>query len=537
MSSRIALVGGGPTAVYVLAGLVGSRHRLDIEIFEKEAVIGPGMPYRDGMNEPEMLSNIASREIPAPVDTLAGWLSGEDNDALAALGVRRDEVSDEAYYPRVVLGAFFTAQVAQLTARARGMGHRVELRTRTRVIDIAPEREGISVTWRTAEGAGTAEYQHVVIATGHDWPDQTVQDGVTLISPWPAKKLGRLGTGSVGVLGSSLSAIDAVLALSKGRGRFRRQGQTLVWERGPHSGDFRVTMLSRQGLLPEADYFYPLPMEPMPGFTEARMDDEARMGRDRLLDRAFGIFLEDLRTLDPTYVAGIGRGAERLETFADAHFAKRRASDPFDWARADLAEARRNLRRRHAVPWRYALLRAHEVFESVTPLLSEADLDRFHKYLKPVFTDNYASVPHRSVERMLALHEAGILTIAELGGDAEFLREGDRVRVGALDGGLFDRIVDARGQRAMTVAELGFPSLGRPGAVLPFDQASGFVLPLATPSTGSIQCLALPVLLRRRPFIQGLVNAHLMGSEAATWLLAHAAAPGGEASRTLLDMP
>jgi uncharacterized NAD(P)/FAD-binding protein YdhS len=62
---RIALVGGGPTAIYTLLALVNKAQRpFALTIFEDQASLGRGTPYRPGWNDPAMLSNIASIEIP-----------------------------------------------------------------------------------------------------------------------------------------------------------------------------------------------------------------------------------------------------------------------------------------------------------------------------------------------------------------------------------------------------------------------------------------------------------------------------------------
>jgi uncharacterized NAD(P)/FAD-binding protein YdhS len=511
-ATSVAIVGGGPTSVYLLAALADCRQRLDIAVFEREAVVGPGMPFREGTNEATMLANVASRELPPVTRTLSEYLEDCDDGTLAGFGLQRAAIDDEAFYPRLVLGAFFTAEVAAVVARLRGLGHRAEMRTRTRVADIAPGPAGIRVTWKGPAGGGAADFDHVVIATGHDWPDRTLPNGVEMLSPWPASKLRRLA-GSIGILGASLTAIDVAVGIAARKGRFTGEGAKLAYVPRPGEAPFELVMMSRKGLLPEADWYYPIPTPPLPRLTEAAAEAEVGRGSAGLLDRTFALFAADLADLDPAYAARVG--VDRIEGYADRHFADRRAADPWEWARADLAEAGRNRRRRHTVPWRYGLLAAHEVFEEVTPYLSDADLARFRQHLVPVFVDIYASVPHRSIRRLLALRQAGLLRLVGTGSEPQIEAEGSDVVV-RHDGGAetVAAIVDARGQQPVSVAALGFPSLARRGAVGPL-RGHSCILPLRTPTPGTLHCLALPVLLNRRPFVQGLVNVHALATRTA----------------------
>jgi hypothetical protein len=56
MTARIGIV-GKPTEVYTLSYLTKCPTPVSICIFEREAIAGPVMPYREGLNEAVMLSN------------------------------------------------------------------------------------------------------------------------------------------------------------------------------------------------------------------------------------------------------------------------------------------------------------------------------------------------------------------------------------------------------------------------------------------------------------------------------------------------
>src|ERR1700760_3255168 len=107
----VAFVGGGPTMIYTLHALVGALETpACITIYEEQATLGRGTPYRPGWNDPAMLSNIASIEIPPLEQTLVEWLQELSDGALHRLGVARDKIRSRTFYPRLVLGEFFHSQ-------------------------------------------------------------------------------------------------------------------------------------------------------------------------------------------------------------------------------------------------------------------------------------------------------------------------------------------------------------------------------------------------------------------------------------------
>ena len=276
---RVALVGGGPTSVYTLWHLIALPRPLDITLFEREPVAGPGMPYRDGINAPSLLSNIDSREVPPLADTLAGFLRGCDRQALAEIGLERAEITDDSFFPRLALGRYFIAQLAVAVAQGRARGHRIEIAGRAEVTAIVPGPDGLTLDWHGPSGGASGRFDDVVIATGHTLTRPTRQNGVILHQPWPSAALRRFLGQRVGILGSSLSAIDAAVALAELHGRFSGEGDDMRWLPGPAAEGFAIEMMSRKGLLPEADWYYPLPLPPLPGLTPARAAQERAAGR------------------------------------------------------------------------------------------------------------------------------------------------------------------------------------------------------------------------------------------------------------------
>lgn len=222
------------------------------------------------------------------------------------------------------------------------------------------------------------------------------------------------------------------------------------------------------------------------------------------------------------YACRIDLPSLTIESFAPAYFAEREGRDPFAWAAFNLAEAKVNEEKRHTVPWRYAILRMHEVVALAAPHFGAEDLDRFHKHFKHVFVDDYATVPHQSIERLLALHEAGKLQVLKLGQDYELDTEGPEPgAVLTLDGQPthFPAFIEAMGQESMKAEDLPFPTLLRQGVVrrapggrgIALDDAFRLKFPQAL--CNEIYCLALPFLLHRHPFSQGITSSHELGTK------------------------
>jgi uncharacterized NAD(P)/FAD-binding protein YdhS len=525
----VAFVGAGPTTIYTLHALIERASRpFALTIFEEQRSAGRGTPYRPGWNDPAMLSNIASIEIPPLEESLLDWLLAQPPARLVGLGIDPGEIGERTFYPRLALGEFFHDQFLALLDRARARGITVDVRTRCRVIDAVSEDRGMILTVRARTGAVSEErFDHVVLATGHQWPaDPQVRPGYFL-SPWPASALGEIAPCEVGIRGTSLTAIDAAVALAVSHGEFAEGADgKLRYEPGPGTDAFHMTMMSRKGLLPEADFFAPLPYEPLSICTPEAVESLIGAPDGELLDLAFALFKQELAAADPDYAARIGLAALDLEEFCDRYYADRAAADPFDWAEQNLAEAQRNYAAQFTVPWRYAILRMHEVIALLVPYLEQDDFRRFSRLFKPVFVDDYATVPHESIRRMLALHRAGKLDVVAIGDDYRIdshRPEGGAIIQAGKERYAYPVFIEATGQKPLTARQFPFPTLVRQGIVrdagVPEAGGSprGIVIddqfhPVSTQlPADQLFCMSLPFILGRHPFIQGITSSHEMG--------------------------
>lgn len=531
----IACVGAGPTAIYMLLTLLRSASQpISITVFEQEGHVGKGTPYRPGWNDPAMLANIASIEIPKVIETLLQWMERQPPERLHELGINPQTLSDRTFYPRIALGAYYHDQMLGLLRLAEGAHHRVSVRTRCKVTDAAKSDGGMTLTVKPYNDHAFVEsFDHVVLATGHQWPAATETQPGYFLSPYPSTALAHVPPCHIGIRGSSLSAIDAVVSLALLHGRFVQEGANLRYKPKPNTHAFKMTMMSRKGLLPEADFYFPLPYEELTYCTidaiNARLDD----GPDGLLDDIFALFKRELASVDPDYAVEIDLEELCLEGFCTAYFARRMATDPFAWARANLDDASHNYAVRHTVPWRYAILRMHEAIQCVTPYLSTDDFQRFTRYFAPVFADDYATVPHESIERLLALHDCEKLDIIGLGEnyriDTHDVASGATLKT---ENSIlhFPVFVEAMGQRALNAADFPFPTLryqgiirdaaseGTKGASRGISIDSQFHPLSDDMPCGQLFCLSLPYLMGRHPFIQGLTSAFEIGKVVGTQL-------------------
>lgn len=553
MPTSIAFVGAGPTTIYAIHALI-SRATVPfaLTIIEEQAAAGCGTPYRPGWNDPAMLSNIASIELPPLGETLVDWLRKQPVDRLRQLQVDPEDIDDRAFFPRLALGAYFRDRFEAIIQHARLQEVAVEIRTRCRAVDAAAEPDGIRLSIKPERGAlFEALFDHVVLATGHQWPEEPEARPGYFLSPWPAKALARVPATHVGIRGTSLTAIDASVALAVNHGAFEQDGTDgLFYRSNRDAGDFHLTMMSRKGLLPEADFFHPIPYEPLSICTAEAVDALISDGLTDLLDRTFALFKAELAQADPDYAARASLDNLDLEHFCDRFFAQRLAADPFDWARRNLAEAKRNFERVFTVPWRYAILRMHEVVSLIVPHLDDDAFARFSRYWKPVFIDDYATVPHESIERMLALHEAGRLELLELGEDYRI--DSHSSEFGAvlrIDGRAlhFPVFIEATGQRALEAVDFPLPTLREQGIIRDAPTSEdgpprGIVIdelfrPVADDlPSDRLFCPSLPFILGRHPFAQGITSSHQMGEIVGARLATVLAQPsGGSAIRSDME--
>lgn len=511
--TRIAIVGTGPTGIYTFKSLLDASFSGHVTLVEKRDQIGIGLPYSPETATRSMLANIASIEIPPVVGPFLDWLTQQPEGLLRSYGLDPTDLDDRQFTPRLLLGQYFRDELLELIEdSARLTGMTVDVREATEVTDILPRDEGLVL--KVLDGRDLGPFDHVVIATGHVFPEASESTPNYFPSPWSGLIQCEIPATSVGIMGTSLSSIDAAMAVATQHGRFKRKAGELEFV--ADDSKLKITLMSWTGVLPEADFYCPLPYLPLEIMTDEAVESCA--SQDRPLDVLFELIRAQLALSDPDYAQRIDLPNLTVETFADAYFAERNHQDPFRWARKNLEEVERNKRSKTTVPWRYALLRMHEKVEKIVPSLSEADRERFDGF-KTVFVDNYAAVPSESIRRLLALRDAGVLSILALGKDYQLERDDVSTLIrhhGKVSS--FDVFIDARGQQPMTTADMRFPTLREAlteAAQKTPEVDEKFGLKEVQGFSGRLTLAAIPYLMHSRPFVQGITASAEIGETIA----------------------
>jgi uncharacterized NAD(P)/FAD-binding protein YdhS len=250
--TRIAIIGGGAAGTITACELARLDSDVDVDVIERSGDVGPGLAY--STPDPLHVVNVWAGRLsadPDDPDDLVRWLDAHGEEALP-----------QSFPERRLYGRYLRERFAERTAAATRASFRV---LAAAVTGLDREPNGIRLTLTAADGS--VEHRHydsVVLALGNvEAPPSVVLpfDARCFASPWQAGALdpGALpADGSVLVIGTGLTAVDAALALSA---------------RAP---GLCVTMTSRNGHLPHTHLSgalrTPAPIDSFP--TDLRTMDE-----------------------------------------------------------------------------------------------------------------------------------------------------------------------------------------------------------------------------------------------------------------------
>ncbi|MBN4793424.1 FAD-NAD(P)-binding protein, partial [Enterobacter cloacae] len=124
----------------------------------------------------------------------------------------------------------------------------------SKVTDLQANPTGVSL-WIN-QASQPVEVDFAAIASGHLWPETDAQARKFFPSPWTGLMEAQISACRVGILGTSLSAIDAAMAVVSQHGNFTTNtDRSLQFTRKPDSQNLKLTLMSRSGVLPEADFY------------------------------------------------------------------------------------------------------------------------------------------------------------------------------------------------------------------------------------------------------------------------------------------
>jgi uncharacterized NAD(P)/FAD-binding protein YdhS len=358
---RVLQVGCGPSGVSVLRQLLPRLARAGAEVRMEvcdPAEMGPGLAFSTPYDL-HLLNVRADVMSLSPDDKgeFARWRACHAGPTAAGR-------NDDDYPPRRLFGGYARTVLAETLRTARDAGQRVAL-SAERAVALWPAGAG---RWRCRFSSGrSAVYDTVVLALGH-LPSRcfSAADGGPsfLRSPWGDLALPADQT--VGIIGTRLTGIDAVLALR---------------ERG-HAG--RIVLASRSGRLPSV--------------------------RGRVVPF-------DLRLL-PHFVSGHGTGTATLRQVAEVIGREIEAAEerPIDWTAVlrppptTPAELRRDLEFAGA-PWQSVLAAIVRWVPDLWRILDPPGRDLFMDSYLSLWAGRIASFPAITARRLLEMMDSGQLTV------------------------------------------------------------------------------------------------------------------------------
>jgi hypothetical protein len=418
---RVAILGGGPSALFIFKRLVDSKDTdLEIDIFEQNKQLGAGMPYSTQGANDEHVTNVSGNEIPDIVTPISEWIKTISKDTLDKFHIDPKEFNDFKVLPRLLFGQYLTAQFNLLQQQAKDAGISFKVHYNSRVTDIIdyPNQDMVVVEINEEQ---KLEYELAIICTGHRWPKKN--EGKIpgyFDSPYPPAKLALKIDHPVAIKGSSLTTIDALRTLSRHNGTYAKDGNgKLTYKLFADSKGFKMIMHSRNGLLPALRFHLEDSHLSKDSVLSPEVIAQNRAENDGFLSLDFVFeknFKEMIRDKQPEFYEHIKE--QTMEKFVTAMMGLREGIEPFHLLKAEYIEAEKSIKRQQSVYWKEMLAVLSFAMNYPAKHFSAEDMQRLQKVLMPLISIVIAFAPQSSVEEMLALHEAGVLDIVTVGEDS-----------------------------------------------------------------------------------------------------------------------
>ncbi|QEM09971.1 FAD/NAD(P)-binding protein [Mucilaginibacter rubeus] len=456
-SQEMAILGGGPAALFIFKRLVARRlPGLNITIFEKNDRLGYGMPYGHNGAADEHVTNVSGNEIPELMNDLADWIKKVPKDTLDKYHIAPGNFNDYKVLPRLLFGQYLNDQFNLLLKQAREKGIETTVCYKSIVADVIddPVKRKVKVL---LEDDRSFDFDRIIICTGHLWPlryEGKVKGWFD--SPYPPAKISVKVNHAVAIRGSSLTAIDAIRTLGRHNGTFKKIDGKLCFT--ADDPNFRIVMYSRNGLLPavrfhlEDSHLGKETVLPAEEVEALRAQHEGFLPLDYVFEKNFkaGILRQD-----PGFYQQIKE--MNMESFVDWIMEQRAQADPFELLKEEYAEAEQSIKKRESIYWKEMLAILSFAMNYPAKYFSAEDWLRMQKKLMPLISVVIAFVPQSSAETLLAMHQAGKLELLAVGEDGSF-EPGEDGGV-LIDGTHYQTFVDCIGQPHLKYEELPYPGL------------------------------------------------------------------------------
>ena len=378
----LAIVGGGSVGVSFLYQFLlalqaaPGAHATTVHLFEPLPAPGPGGAYQDDLHS--NLLNIPAGNMSARADhrlDFVDWLREQDGRWLQGYGVTAIDPTD--FLPRPLFGAYMRAVYKRCGQLARSQGVRLA-HVQSRVRRVRPQPDGRACV-EPDHGAPLLA-RHVVLCNGN-LPSQAfpLLEGVAgyFNSPYPVSALADAiePDASVCIVGTSLSAVDAVAAL----------------QQAGHRGS--ILCVSRNGRLPSVRS----PHNRAPGTLRHLSRDgalqlAARHGGALTLDIVWQALRDEVLAL---------QGSLADEDVLGADGDARSALD--DEIRRSSAAPR---------PWQAVAAATNAAVDRIWHLLPEAERRRFQSQWRSRWMARRATFPMRNALKLQALFGTNQLRVA-----------------------------------------------------------------------------------------------------------------------------
>ncbi len=420
-----AIIGGGLTATSMLCQLIDKLSdmgeaglqlckRLSVSVFEKKGVIGPGLPHNEEYVLPFHITNMCAKDMTVrfnkPGDFQEWVLQNleylEKNfpgitSALSCIGHGTEMC---CHYPRAVMGEYLKNRFDEAVEAGKKMGITVDLHINYEVTDLtyASEHICLSISRNNSESSETYYADGALLATGHWSEPATVENYFS--SPWPAVGLlAAIPPGEkVGVLGSSLSAIEVALTLTSD-GQFTRNSSGEL-SFVPSTTPRKITFYSRNGLLPR---------------VRGRIGSHQNRYFTCEAIRRLITEKPSQLTLSPVFELLDRELTEAYGFPTDWQQLKHFSGDELQLLQ-DIETAKKGDGPEGELIWQTILVQIFPVVRQLYLNLTLAERERFDRYFSTLFFMHAATQPVVNGEKLLALMQAGIVTIVKLGSDYQF---------------------------------------------------------------------------------------------------------------------
>jgi 2-polyprenyl-6-methoxyphenol hydroxylase-like FAD-dependent oxidoreductase len=457
---KIAILGGGPGGLFMFKRLVESGLQdLQVDIFEKRALLGAGMPYSAAGANEEHITNVSGNEIPEIVIPIAEWIKSVPAATLERFH-SNERFNDYKVLPRLLFGQYLSAQFDLLIEKAKEAGIVYQIQLNSLVTDIIDHGGRVEVE---IAGDSRFAYDVVIICTGHHWPVK--HEGTVpgyFDSPYPPSKLALQLNHPVAIKGSSLTAVDAIRTLARHHGRFSRDDENTTFKLNPEHPEFKMVLHTRNGMLPAVRFHLEdshLENDQLlsPEEIAAHIaDNDGFLSLDFVFEKDFK---EIFRDKEPGFYQHVQ--AMSLEEFVADMMTLRERLDPFQLLKAEYLEAERSIKKKESVYWKEMLGVLSFAMNYPAKHLSAEDMLRLQKVLLPLISIVIAYIPQSSTEELLALHQAGVLAIIPVGDDSKVEAQATGGAVYQYDDQavFFQTYVDCVGQPHLNYQDFPFKSL------------------------------------------------------------------------------